>query len=66
MQQRHRVVIHIQDAGLRRYGLRDLMGVARSRDAGADVQEPSAPAVAGGYTVRSDSVGGRRAARVAG
>jgi hypothetical protein len=35
----HRVVVDVHDAGLRRDGLGDLVGVARRRDAGADVEE---------------------------
>jgi len=35
----HRVVVHVDDPGRGRDGLGDLVGVARRRDAGADVEE---------------------------
>jgi hypothetical protein len=41
------VVVHVDDAGFRGDGLRDLVGVARGGDAGADVEELADPRFAG-------------------
>ena len=42
-----RVVVHVDDPGLRRDRLGDLVGVARRRDAGADVEELPDPRLGG-------------------
>ena len=47
MGEHDRVVVHVHDPGLRRDRLGDLVGVARRRDAGADVQELADPRVGG-------------------
>src|SRR5690348_5088048 len=41
------VVVHVDDPGLRRDRLGDLVGVARGRDAGADVEELADPGFGG-------------------
>jgi hypothetical protein len=41
-----RVVVDVDHAGARRDGLRDLVGVVRGRDAGADVEELPDPGLA--------------------
>jgi hypothetical protein len=56
-----RVVVHVDDPGLRRDRLGDLVGAARGRDAGADVEELPDPRLAGEVT---DGPAEKRAVRV--
>src|SRR5262249_43294468 len=62
--QDHRVVVHVDHVAAGRDVLRDLVGVVRGRDAGADVEELADPRLPGQVTHRAGQEGAVGADRV--